>query len=151
MVKTRNRKILPSSIRLSIAIVMQPSSKRPDSVGQQLMLAALTESRAVNWLKTTPSSVDIAPLTILVQSVGWFSGLRKTWQHSRYIDKPYWQAKGADKNNIFCYPKRMKWYNWHPNFLKDPFLYHKMVRWRQTLYTMELNVDEICTQKFNYF
>ena len=62
MVKTRNRKILPSSIRLSIAIVMQPSSKRPDSVGQQ--------SRAVNWLKTTPSSVDIAPLTILVQSVG---------------------------------------------------------------------------------
>ena len=151
MVKTRNKKILPSSIRLSITIVMQPSSKCPDSVGQQLMLAALTESRAVNWLKTTPSSVDTAPLIILVQSVGWFSGLRKTWQHSRYIDKPYWQAKGADKNNIFCYSKRMKWYNWYPNFLKDPFYTTKIVRWRRTLYTMELNVDENCTQKFNYF
>ena len=151
MVKTRNRKILPSSIHLSIAIVIQPFPKRHDPVGQQLMLFALTESRAVDWLKTTPSSVDIAPLTILVQSVGWFSGLRKTWQHSRYIDKPYWQAKGADKNNIFCYPKRMKWYNWLPTFLKDPFYTTKNVRWRQTLYTMELNVDEICTQKFNYF
>ena len=48
MVKTRNRKILPSSIRLSIAIVMQPFPKRHDPVGQQLMLLALTESRAVD-------------------------------------------------------------------------------------------------------